>query len=155
MKRLLCSLALAVAGAVMFFGFGLAVAGAGAPPKADTPRPACSPTAADNQAAPAMMGRMKAHLDGMKAAVASLRESERALAATEDPTAFRAAVIAHLKTLDDLQESHLGHMESMMGRMQGPGMDCGKCGKCGCRECAHRDSCPCACGASPQKGPDR
>ena len=36
-----------------------------------------------------------------------------------DPQEFRAAVLEHLKKLDDLQESHLSHMEKMMGAGHG------------------------------------
>lgn len=157
MKVFLRSLAVAVAGAVVLYGIG--VAGAGAPPKADKPCPGCPQAPADNPAGPAMMDKMKAHLDGMKSAVAALRESEKALAGTEDPKAFRAAVIEHLKTLDDLQASHLTHMESMMGRMHGgkPGMDCGKCPDCTCKECRckdcmRKDDCRCKGDGPPGAG---
>lgn len=135
MKTFLGSLAVVAAGAVMLYGIGIAVAGAGAPSMAGKPCPGCPQAAADNSAAPPMMDKMKAHLDGMKTALAGLRESEKTLAGTEDPKAFRAAVIDHLKKLDDLQASHLTHMESMMGRMHGgkSGTDRGNCPDCGCK----------------------
>jgi hypothetical protein len=38
-----------------------------------------------------------------------------ALKSKEDAAAFRAASLAHSKLLTDLQESHLKHMEGMMG----------------------------------------
>jgi hypothetical protein len=150
MKALFKSLAVAAAGAVVLYAIGIPVAGAGTSPKADKPCPGCPQASADRPAAPPMMEKMKAHLEGMKSAVAALRESEKALAGTEDPKAFRAAVIGHLKTLDDLQASHLTHMESMMGRMHDgkPGMDCGrcpdcKCGECRCKDCMPKDDCCC------------
>ncbi len=135
MKTFLRSLALVAFGALMVYGIGVAVAGSEAPMKGGQPCSGCPQASADNAAAAPMMDKMKAHLDGMKDAVAGLRESEKTLAATEDPKAFRAAVIDHLKKLDDLQASHLTHMESMMGRMHGgmPGMDCGKKDGCCCK----------------------
>jgi len=145
MKTFLGTLALVAFGAVVLYGIGIAVAGSDAP-KAGAPCPGCPQPAADNSAAPPMMDRMKAHLDGPKNAVAGLRESEKALAGTEDPKAFRAAVIEHLKKLDDLQAAHLTHMESMMERMHAgrPGMDRGKC----------PDS-PCNCECPPGGGHSR
>jgi len=154
MKTFLRSLALAAFGAVMLSGIGVAVAGAGAPATADKPCPGCPQAAADGSGAGRMMDGMKAHLDEMKKAVAALRESEKALAGTEDPKAFRAAVIDHLKKLDDLQAAHLAHMESMTGRMQSgkAGMDRGKCPDCKCGDCAHKDDCPCKCECPPGGG---
>lgn len=159
MKSFRGSLALAAAGAVILYGIGIAVAGAGAPREADKPCAGCPQASADDPAAPAMMDKMKAHLDGMKSAVAALRESEKALAGNEDPKAFREAVIGHLKALDDLQASHLAHMESMMGRMHGgrPGMDHGnrpdrKCGDCRCKEPMPKDDCRCKGDGPPGAG---
>jgi len=63
------------------------------------------------------MGKMKAHLEEMQRAIADLRESERKLEASAGSDPFRAAILEHLKRLDDLQASHLEHMEGMMGRM--------------------------------------
>ncbi len=157
------SLALVALGAVMFYGIGTAAAGAQGPATEATPRPGCPHAAADNAAATPMMDNMKAHLEGMKSAVGALRESEKKFEATEDPKAFRAAVVEHLKKLDDLQASHLAPMEQMMGRMHG-GMseeghgdcpDCRckecKCGDCRCKGCkdkegGHKGDCCCHCG---------
>jgi hypothetical protein len=62
-----------------------------------------------------MRERMTGHLEEMKKAVSDLRESEKQMESLTDPQAFRAAVLEHLKKLDDLQESHRNHMEKMMG----------------------------------------
>jgi len=64
---------------------------------------------------PPMREKMMGHLEEMKKAVSDLRESEKKMEAMKEPEAFRAAVVEHLKRLDDLQESHLNHMEKMMG----------------------------------------
>jgi hypothetical protein len=64
---------------------------------------------------PPMREKMMGHLEEMKKAVSDLRESEKKMEAMKEPEAFRAAVLEHLKRLDDLQESHLNHMEKMMG----------------------------------------
>ncbi len=154
MKTLLRSLALVAFGAVMFYGIGIAVAGA--PGAGHHPCADCPMAAADNAAAPPMMEKMQAHVAGMKAAVAALRESEKTLESTEDPKAFRAAVIEHLKKLDDVQAAHLAHMESMAGHMHEgmPGMmhhgkcECGKdcpCKDCKGGDCRHKEGCPCKC----------
>jgi len=50
--------------------------------------------------------------------VKKLRDLEakmEALKARDDAAAFRAASLEHAKLLTDLQESHLKHMEKMMG----------------------------------------
>jgi hypothetical protein len=62
-----------------------------------------------------MREKMMGHLEEMKKAVSDLRESEKKMEARKEPEAFRAAVVEHLKKLDDLQESHLNHMEKMVG----------------------------------------
>jgi len=62
---------------------------------------------------------MTGHLEEMKKTVSDLRESEKKMESLTDPQAFRAAVLEHLKKLDDLQESHLNHMEKMMGPGRG------------------------------------
>ncbi len=145
------SLALVALGAVLLYGIGTAVAGAQGPAKVAAPCPGCPHATADNAAATPMMDNMKVQLDGMKSAVGALRESEKKLEVTEDPKAFRAAVVEHLKKLDDVQASHLAPMEQMMGRMHG-GMsgrghcdcpDC-RCKECGCR---HGGDCCCGCGS--------
>ena len=66
-----------------------------------------------------MREKMTGHLDEMKKTVSDLRESEKKMESLTDPQAFRAAVLEHLKKLDDLQESHLNHMEKMMGHGRG------------------------------------
>ncbi len=144
MKTLLRSLALVAFGAVMIYGIGIAVAGS--PPGPHRHCPDC-PMAATDNAASRGMEKMQAHLERMKGAMAALRESESKLAATEDPKAFRAAVIEHLKKLDDIQAAHLTHMETMMGRMEGgmPGMGHRHGRDCGCRDCAHKGDCDCDC----------
>ena len=68
-----------------------------------------------NEEMPPMREKMGNHLEEMKKAVSDLRESEKKMEAMKEPEAFRAAVLDHLKKLDDLQESHLNHMEKMMG----------------------------------------
>ncbi len=154
MKTLLKSLAFVALGAVMFYAIGTTVAGAHGPAKGDPPCPNCPLAAADNSAAPPMMEKMKAHFEGMKNAVAALRESEKKLEGTEDPKAFRAAVIDHLKKLDDLQASHLSHMEQMMERMHGgmPGMGRCDCPDCRCRDCGCRHGGDCCCGCGCRGG---
>ena len=62
-----------------------------------------------------MREKMGNHLDEMKKTVSGLRENEKKMEAMKEPEAFRAAVLEHLKRLDDLQEAHLNHMEKMMG----------------------------------------
>jgi len=63
------------------------------------------------------MGQMKGHIEEMRRAIADLRESEKKLEASAGSDPFLAAILEHLKRLDDLQASHLEHMEGMMGRM--------------------------------------
>jgi hypothetical protein len=68
--------------------------------------------------APAMKERMAKHLEEMRGTVKKLRDLEakmEALKARDDAAAFRAASLEHAKLLTDLQESHLKHMEKMMG----------------------------------------
>lgn len=139
MKTFFGSLALVVA--LVLCGSGIAAGEAGAPVAADTPCAGCPQAQAGKAGAQPVADRMKAHVEGMKGALAALRESEKALAGTEDPKAFRAAVVEHLKKLDDLEASHLTHMESMMERAQGgmPGMHHGKRGGCKCEDCPCRD----------------
>ncbi len=163
MKTFFGSLALVVV-AVMLCGSGIAAGEAGAPVAADTPCAGCPQAQAGKADAPPMSEKMKAHVEGMKGALAALRESEKKLEGTEDPKAFRAAVIEHLKKLDDLQASHLTHMESMMERMPGgmPGMRHGHCPDCRCADCAckdctgkdgsHKGDCCCRCGCCKDGG---
>jgi hypothetical protein len=58
------------------------------------------------------------HVEKMRGTIAKLRALEatmEALKSKDDATAFRAASLEHSKLLTDLQESHLKHMEGMMG----------------------------------------
>lgn len=61
---------------------------------------------------------MARHMEEMRAAIAKLRALEAkmdSLKSKDDAAAFRAASLEHSKLLTDLQESHLKHMEKMMG----------------------------------------
>jgi len=88
---------------------------------------------------------MKGHVEEMRKTLSALRESEKKLEASTEPEAFRAAVLDHLKRLDDLQASHLEHMESMAGRMH-MGEEAMWSGK-GCRQgCKEKHGCDCPCG---------
>ena len=65
-----------------------------------------------------MKERMAKHLEGMREKIGKLRAIEAkmdALKAKDDAAAFRAASLEHSRLLTDLQESHLKHMEGMMG----------------------------------------
>ena len=66
---------------------------------------------------PRMEG-MSRHMEETRGTIAKLRALEakmEALASKDDAAAFRAASLEHSKLLTDLQESHLKHMEGMMG----------------------------------------
>jgi hypothetical protein len=68
--------------------------------------------------APPMKERMGKHLGEVKEKIRKLRELEakmESLKAKDDAAAFRAASLEHAKLLTDIQESHLRHMEGMMG----------------------------------------
>jgi len=68
-----------------------------------------------------MMGGMKMHMEEVRKSVTALREHEKKMEGITDPAEFRKAAVAHFRMLDDLQETHVKHMESMMGRGgQGP-----------------------------------
>ena len=61
---------------------------------------------------------MTRHMEETRGAIAKLRALEakmEALKSKDDASAFRAASLEHSKLLTDLQESHLKHMEGMMG----------------------------------------
>lgn len=62
-----------------------------------------------------MMEGMKKHMEEVRKSVAALREHEKKLEGIADPAEFRKAAIEHFRMLDDLQESHVKHMDSMMG----------------------------------------
>lgn len=67
---------------------------------------------------PPMREGMGRHMEEMRGAIAKLRALEakmEALKSKDDPAAFRAASLDHSKLLTDLQESHVKHMEGMMG----------------------------------------
>lgn len=61
-----------------------------------------------------MMEGMKRHMEEVRRSVAALREHEKKLEGIVEPAAFRKAAIEHFRMLDDLQESHVKHMDSMM-----------------------------------------
>jgi hypothetical protein len=66
-----------------------------------------------------MKEAMARHMEEMRGTIAKLRALEAKMetlnAPNADAAAFRAASIEHSKLLTDLQESHLKHMEGMMG----------------------------------------
>jgi len=98
---------------------------------------------------PPRMEKMKGHLEEMQKAVTGLRESEKKLEASAGSDPFRAAVLDHLKKLDDLQASHLSHMEGMMGRMH-HGKEGNHCGKDCPHGCQEKRGCDCPCGGMKQ-----
>ena len=61
-----------------------------------------------------MMEGMKRHMEEVRNSVAALRDHEKKLAGIVDPAEFRKAAVEHFRMLDDLHESHVKHMESMM-----------------------------------------
>ena len=68
---------------------------------------------------PAMKEGMTRHMEAMRGTIAKLRALEakmESLKSKDDAAAFRAASLEHSKLMTDLQESHLKHMESMMGK---------------------------------------
>jgi Spy/CpxP family protein refolding chaperone len=70
------------------------------------------------QGGPPMKAAMAKHLEEMRSTVKKLRDLEAkmgALKSRDDAAAFRAASLEHATLLTDLQESHLKHMEGMMG----------------------------------------
>lgn len=67
---------------------------------------------------PRMKEGMARHMEEMRGTIGKLRAVEakmEALKAKDDAAAFRSASLEHAKLLTDLQESHLKHMEGMMG----------------------------------------
>jgi hypothetical protein len=64
-----------------------------------------------------MMGMegMKRHMGEVRKSVSALRDHEKKMEGITDPAEFRKAAMEHFRMLDDLQESHVKHMESMMG----------------------------------------
>lgn len=63
---------------------------------------------------------MAKHVEAMRTSIDALREhGKKVEAAAGDPKAFTAAVIEHLRMLDDVQDSHVRHMEGMVGGMKG------------------------------------
>jgi hypothetical protein len=69
------------------------------------------------------MEGMKKHLEEARKGIAGLRDHEKKMEGVTDPVEFRKAAIEHFRMLDDLQESHVKHMESMAGG-KGPGHSC-------------------------------
>ena len=67
---------------------------------------------------PPMKEGMARHMEEMRGTIAKLRAIEakmEALTSKDDAPAFRAASLEHSKLQTGLQESHLKHMEGMMG----------------------------------------
>ncbi|MBF8258066.1 MAG: hypothetical protein HW377_440 [Actinobacteria bacterium] len=62
-----------------------------------------------------MMEGMKKHMEEVRKSVAALRAHEKTMEGITDPAEFRKAAIEHFRMQDDLQESHVKHIESMMG----------------------------------------
>lgn len=62
-----------------------------------------------------MMEGMKMHMEEVRKSVAALRAHEKKMEGITDPAEFRKAAIEHFRMLDDLSESHVKHMDSMMG----------------------------------------
>ncbi len=89
----------------------------------------------DGHGMPPMMEGMKKHMEEVRESIASLRTHEKKLEGIADPAEFRKAAIEHFRMLDDLQESHVKHMDSMMGgggrenrhHGHGPGGPCKDC----------------------------
>jgi hypothetical protein len=82
---------------------------------------------------PPMMEGMKKHMEEVRKSVSALREHEKKMEGITDPAEFRKAAIAHFRMLDDLHESHVKHMESMMGRRGHPHGHHESC-----KDCPHR-----------------
>lgn len=61
------------------------------------------------------MEGMKKHMEEVRKTVSALRDHEKKMEGVTDPAAFRKEAMEHFRMLDDLQESHVKHMESMMG----------------------------------------
>lgn len=78
-----------------------------------------------------MMEGMKKHMEQVRKSVAALRDHEKKMEGITDPAEFRKAAIEHFRMVDDLQESHVKHMESMAGgakqRHGHHGGDCKEC----------------------------
>jgi hypothetical protein len=72
---------------------------------------------------PPMMEGMKKHMEEVRKSVAGLRDHEKKMGGITDTAEFRKAALEHFRMLDDLQESHVKHMESMAGG-KGPGHAC-------------------------------
>lgn len=90
----------------------------------------------DGHGMPSKMEGMKKHMEETRMKVRALRDHEKMLEGISDPAGFRKAAIEHFRMLDDIHESHLKHMESMMGggkherRHHGHGHDqCADCPK--------------------------
>jgi hypothetical protein len=64
---------------------------------------------------PSMMEGMKKHMEEVRTNVRALRDHEKKLEKITDPAEFRKAAMEHFRMLGDIQESHVRHMESVMG----------------------------------------
>jgi hypothetical protein len=64
-----------------------------------------------------MKEEMTRHMEEMRGTILKLRALEAKMEAlkSKDDAAFRAASLEHAKLLTDLEDSHLKHMEGMMG----------------------------------------
>src|SRR3972149_6465025 len=85
---------------------------------AGIPHPATTAGHARSGGGAPMKGGRARHMEEMRATIANLRALEakmESLKSKADAAAFRAASLEHSKLLTYLQESHLKHMEGMMG----------------------------------------
>lgn len=69
----------------------------------------------DGQGMASKMEGMKKHMEGVRMKVRALKDHEKKLEGITDPAEFRKAAIEHFRMLDDIHESHVNHMESVMG----------------------------------------
>jgi hypothetical protein len=86
---------------------------------------------------PVMEG-MKKHMEEVRKIVAALRDNEKKMEGLTDQAEFRKAAVAHFRMLDDLQESHVKHMESMMGGAGREHMHHGHGHHGQCEDCPHK-----------------
>lgn len=63
---------------------------------------------------------MKNHMEEVRKSIAALRAHEKKMEGITDPAEFRKAAVEHFRMQNNLQESHLKHMETMVGG-GGPG----------------------------------
>lgn len=67
------------------------------------------------------MEGMKKHMEEVRKTVTALREHEKKMEGITDPAEFRKAAMEHFRMIDDLQESHVHHMEKTMMGGEGHG----------------------------------